>query len=166
MFTKLRVIFIALALFAVPAMTMAQGAQVAFGGLKHDSSLPVEVTSDQLEINQADGSATFIGNVIIGQGTMRLSAGRVVVEYAKGGGAQRISKLHATGGVVLVNGDEAAEAKQAIYSIDNSNIVMTGNVILTQGQSALSANRMVVDLKTGQAKLEGRVKTILQTGGN
>jgi lipopolysaccharide export system protein LptA len=43
---------------------------------------------------------------------------------------------------------------------------MTGNVILTQGQSALSSNKMVVDLNTGQATLEGRVKSILQTGGN
>ena len=41
-----------------------------------------------------------------------------------------------------------------------------GGVILTQGQNALSAERMIVDLNTGKATLEGRVKTILQTGGN
>ncbi|MCK4713868.1 MAG: LPS export ABC transporter periplasmic protein LptC [Marinosulfonomonas sp.] len=166
MFTQLRVIFITIALVAMPVMATAQGTQIAFGGLKHDSTQPVEMSSDQLQINQADGSAVFSGNVVIGQGTMRLSAARVVVEYAKNGGGQRISKLHASGGVVLVNGGEAAEAREAIYSIDNGTIVMSGDVILTQGQSALSSNRMVVDLKTGQATLEGRVKTILQTGGN
>ncbi len=166
MFTQLRVIFITLALVAMPAIATAQGTQIAFGGLKHDTTQPVEITSDQLQINQADGSAVFSGNVVIGQGTMRLSAARVVVEYAKNGGGQRISKLHASGGVVLVNGGEAVESQEAIYSIDNGTIVMSGDVILTQGQSALSSNRMVVDLKTGQATLEGRVKTILQTGGN
>jgi len=166
MYIQLRAVMIALALAGAPAITAAQGTQITFGGLKHDTTLPVEMASDSLQINQANGSAVFTGNVVIGQGSMRLSAARVVVEYATGGTTRRISKMHATGNVVLVNGTEAAEANEAVYSIDSGNIVMTGNVILTQGQSALSSNRMVVDLKTGQATLEGRVKTILQTSGN
>jgi len=166
MFTKMRIILMALALVTLPHAAMTEGTQVTFGGLKHDSSLQVEVSSDKLQINQTDGSAVFTGNVVIGQGTMRISAGRVVVEYSKGTGPRRISRMHATGGVVLVNGAEAAEAQEAIYSIDSGNIVMTGNVILTQGQSALSSNRMDVDLNTGQATLVGRVKSIIQTGGN
>lgn len=166
MFNQLRMVFVALALVATPVSATAQGTQITFGGLKHDATQPVELSSDSLQINQSNGSAVFTGNVVIGQGTMRLSANKVVVEYAEGNGARRISKMHATGNVVLINGAEAAEANTAIYSIDNGNIVMTGNVILTQGQSALSSNRMVVNLKTGQATLEGRVKTILQTGNN
>jgi len=166
MFIQLRMMLILLAVILMPALATAQGTQITFGGLKHDTSQPVEMASDSLQINQANGSAVFTGNVVIGQGTMRLSASRVVVEYAQGAIPRRISKLHATGGVVLVNGTEAAEASEAVYSIDSGNIVMTGNVILTQGQSALSSNRMVVNMKTGQATLEGRVKTILQTGGN
>jgi len=166
MFTNIRAIFMALLLVLTPAITTAQGTQVAFGGLKHDSTQPVEVSSDALQINQEDGSAVFTGNVEVGQGTMRLSADRVLVEYSTGDGPRKISKMHATGNVVLINGAEAAEAAEAVYSIDTGNIVMTGNVILTQGQTALSSNRMVVNMNTGQATLEGRVKTILQTGGN
>ncbi len=158
-------IFLALVFVTIPTAPTAQGTEIAFGGLKHDSNLPVEVSSDQLQINQDDGSAVFIGNVIIGQGTMRLSANRVAVEYSQGAD-RRILKMRATGDVVLVNGAETAQANEAVYSIENSNIVMTGDVILTQGQSALSAQRMIVDLNTGKATLEGRVKTILQTGGN
>ena len=165
MFKKICAFLVALMFVTAPTISTAQGTQVAFGGLKHDSKLPVEVSSDQLQINQTDGSAIFSGNVVIGQGAMRLSANRVVVKYTQGT-PRKISQMHATGNVVLVNGTEAAEANDAIYSIDSGNIVMTGNVILTQGQSALSSQRMVVDLKTGKATLEGRVKTILQTGGN
>lgn len=167
MFNQLRSVFMAVLLLLVtPTLGLAQGTQVAFGGLKHDSSLPVELSSDQLQINQEDGSAVFSGNVVIGQGTMRLSANKVVVEYTQNSGQRKISKLHATGNVILVNGAEAAEAQNAVYSIDSGNIVMTGGVILTQGGNALSSNRMVVDLNTGQATLEGRVKSILQTGNN
>lgn len=154
------------AFFALPAF--AQGAQVPFGGLKHDASLPVEITADQLSVDQADGSAMFVGNVVIGQGEMRLSAGKVRVEYTAEGGdpTGRIRRLMASGGVTLVNGSEAAEAQEAEYTIATGTIVMKGDVILTQGANALSSQRMVVDLGSGLATLEGRVKTILQSGGN
>jgi len=146
----------------------AQDAQVAFGGLQHDASLPVEISADQLSIDQGDGTAVFKGNVIIGQGELRLSAGLVLVEYAAADGAAtgQVSRLLASEGVTLVSGNEAAEAQSAEYSIDNATIIMQGNVILTQCNNALSSDRMVVDLSSGQASMQGRVRTILQTGGN
>lgn len=151
---------------ALAGPVLAQGAQIAFGGLKHDSSLPIEITADQLAVDQADGSATFNGNVLIGQGEMRLSASHVQVEYVTGEGSTgQISKLHATGGVTLVNGAEAAEAREAIYTVTAGQIVMTGDVILTQGQNALSGDRLTVDLASGTGQMDGRVKTILQPGG-
>lgn len=144
----------------------AQGTQIPFGGYEHNASLPVEVISDALEVDQESGNATFIGNVVIGQGDMRLKAAKVVVVYKAGedqsGG--KIARMVASGGVTLVNGPEAAEAEEAVYTIDAASIVMSGNVILTQGQNALSASEMVVDLNTGRAQMTGRVKTILQSG--
>ena len=141
---------------------LAQGAQVAFGGLKQDTSLPVEVTADALEVNQADGSAVFTGNVLIGQGEMRLSANKVRVEYDTAGG---IDRMHATGQVLLVSGGEAAEASEAVYTIETASVVMTGNVILTQGDNALSGQKLWVDLTTGTGRMEGRVSTIFNPGG-
>jgi lipopolysaccharide export system protein LptA len=38
---------------------------------------------------------------------------------------------------------------------------MSGGVLLTQGASAIGADSMVVDLKTGAAQLDGRVRTTL-----
>lgn len=152
--------------FSMAGMALAQ-ATVPFGGLQHDSSLPIEITADQLQVDQADGTATFIGNVVIGQGEMRLSAGKVRVTYASGEGVTgEIHELIASGGVTLVNGAEAAEAAEAVYNVDTGRIVMTGGVILTQGLNALSSDKLVVDLGSGQAVLEGRVKTIIQSGGN
>ena len=158
----------ALALLVLaPAPTLAQGTNIAFGGLSQDTGLPVEITADSLEVSQADGTAVFRGNVMIGQGEMRISAGLVKVEYARSGDAGgQISRLIASGGVTLVSGAEAAEAQKAVYSIDSGLIVMTGGVILTQGRNAMSADRLTVNLKTGTGRMEGRVKTILQTDGN
>ena len=164
----LRTLFITLFLASMPVVSIAQGTSVAFGGLKHDASLPVEVTADALAVDQNDGNAVFTGNVVIGQGSMRLSANKVLVEYSTSNGDStgKISRMHATGNVVLVNGAEAAEAREAVYTIGSAKIIMTGDVILTQGRNALSSQRMVVDLNTGKAVLEGRVKTIFRTDGN
>ena len=158
----------ALALLVITGTAYAQGASVAFGGLKHDASLPVEITADELTVDQATGSAVFIGNVVAGQGEMRLSAGRVQVQYAteNGQATGRINQLVATGSVTLVNGPEAAEADKAVYSVGGAEIVMTGNVILTQGVNALSGEKLTVDLTSGSGRMEGRVRTIFQTGGS
>lgn len=164
----LRTAIIVLAAFVVPVLAFAQGAQVAFGGLKHDSSLPVEVSADSLEVNQTDGTAVFIGNVVIGQGDMRITAARVDVEYAAQdtGSAGRISTMRASGGVAVVTGADAAQGNEALYTIDTGSIVMTGDVVLTQGENALSGQRLVVNLEDGTGVMEGRVKTIFQTGGS
>lgn len=152
------------ATIAAPIVANAQGATVAFGGLKQDTTLPVEISADQLTVNQADGTATFTGNVLVGQGEMRLSAGTVQVEYGADG--KTIASLHASGGVTLANKSEAAEAREAIYTIDSGQVTMTGDVLLTQGASAISGQKLVIDLKAGTGSMEGRVQTIFVPGGN
>ena len=145
----------------------AQGTEVPFGAFKHDSSLPVELSADRLMVDQGDGTAVFSGNVTIGQGDMRITAGEVRVTYAADGDATgNIERLEATGGVTLVSGAEAAEAREALYTIETGVIVMTGDVLMTQGRNALSAGKLTVNLEQGTGLLEGGVRTILQTGSN
>lgn len=136
-----------------------QGAQVAFGNTRVNSSLPVEVTADNLDVNQDDGTALFTGNVLIGQGEMRLSAPRVLVIYKKD--QNGIEELQASGGVTLVSGEDAAEAQNAEYNIDSGLIEMQGNVLLVQGVNTLTGDKMFVDTRAGTARVTGRVKTIL-----
>lgn len=167
----LRPAILAAALGALAAgAALAQGAQVPFG-FRQDSSLPVEVSADRLQVNQADGSAVFSGNVVVGQGEMRLTAAVVRVEYVtdppaagETRGRSRISRLHASGGVTLVSGEEAAEAREAVYSVDEGRVVMTGEVVLTQGPNVLAGDRVTVNLNDGTALVEGRVRTVLQPG--
>ena len=162
--SALRHVFLCLVLAAPLAPATAQGTNVAFGTIRQDTNQPVEVTADNLEVDQETGTAIFTGNVLIGQGEMRLSAARVLVVYrAENRG---IARMEATGGVTLVSGPDAAEAARADYNIDDGTIVMTGNVLLAQGASALSADRMSVRLSDGTAQMSGRVRTVLQTGTN
>ena len=87
----------------------AQETQVAFGATQADPSLPVEVTSEKLNVNQEDGSAEFLGNVIVIQGEMRLTAERVLVIYNEE--RSGIERMEATEDVVLVSPPDAAEGR-------------------------------------------------------
>ena len=140
--------------------SLAQSTSVAFGSIKQDTDAPVEVSADQLAVNQEDGSALFTGNVVIGQGEMRLSAPMVLVIYKKV--QTGIERLEATGGVTLVSGPDAAESERADYDIDDGTVLMRGNVLLTQGPNAMTSERMTVNLDDGTAQMVGRVRTVLQ----
>jgi len=140
----------------------AQQAGVRFGGLTQDTSAPVEVTSETLSVDQADGSAVFTGNVLVKQGEMRMTAATIRVEYGDGG--QGIQRLLASGGVTLVSPTDAAESDEAVYTIGSGTVVMTGNVLMTQGAAAISGNKMTVNLKDGTGTVTGNVKTIFTPG--
>jgi lipopolysaccharide export system protein LptA len=147
--------------FAVPATAQTN---INLGGIAADPSAPVEVTADNLNVDQDTGSAVFSGNVVIGQGDLRLSAPSVQVTYAADSGD--ITRLQATGGVTFATATEAAEAQSADYNLASGLLTLNGNVLLTQGQSALSADSMVLDLNAGTAQMNGRVRTVFQQDGN
>jgi lipopolysaccharide export system protein LptA len=151
----------------LPALALAQGSEVPFGGLKHDAGQPVEITAERLDLDQAAGSAVFVGGVKVGQGALRLAADRLEVFYQGGpeGGSGEVRRMVAVGNVTLSNGTEAAEAERATYEVAAGTIAMEGDVLLTQGRNALSSERLDIDLNRGTGRLQGRVQTIFSPGG-
>ncbi|NDV02842.1 LptA/OstA family protein [Pseudoroseicyclus tamaricis] len=148
------------------ALAGPAAAQSSFdlGQIDVDPSAQVEVTADSLEISQEDGTAVFSGNVVVGQGEMRISAGEVRVNYSDETGD--ITRLDLSGGVTFATPTEAAEAQAAEYDIGSQLLTLTGDVLLQQGQSAIGAERAVIDLGAGTARMEGQVRTVLgQTPG-
>lgn len=144
---------------AFPAFAQSS---VPFGGFSHDSSQQVEITAETLTVNQSTGSVVFDGDVLVGQGELRLNADQVTVFYSGEGGRGDVTRMEAAGNVTLTNGAEAAEAQNASYDVAGGQITMTGDVLLTQGPNALSGQELEIDLDTGTARMKGRVQTILQ----
>jgi len=146
-----------------PLLAVAQSTSLALSGFEFDGSAPVEVTADSLAVDQNTGIATFKGNVIIGQGSIRISASEVQVIYSDETG--EIARFVAAGGVTFVTESEAAEAESADYDLTTGMLVLTGSVLLKMGASALSADTMTVSLEDGTAMLEGNVRTVLAPSG-
>lgn len=151
------------ATLVVTSPALAQ-TNINLGAVNADPSAPLEITADNLSIDQASGSAVFQGNVVMSQGDLRLAADRVLVIYNDASGD--ISQLSASGGVTFVTQTEAAEASTAEYDLDAGTLVMAGDVLLTQGASAIASDRMRVDLTSGAAQMEGGVRTIFNQGEN
>ena len=155
-----------LVLFIVGTVSaLAQSANIAMGTGRFDASLPVEVTADRFSIDQSSGEAVFDGNVLVVQGEVRLSAGTVTIEYEPGGNANAISRLLASGGVTFVTANDAAEAADAVYSVSQGTVTLSGDVLLTQGQNAIAGDRLVVDLESGNGRMEGGVRTVFTPSG-
>lgn len=142
------------------AFTASAQTSLSLGGFTIDPDAPVEMTADKLTVSQSDGSAQFEGNVIIAQGVIRLAASLVTVTYLEAGG---IDRLNASGGVTLVTQTESAKAETAEYDLTNRQLMMRGEVVLIQGQNAISADSMNIDLASGAAVMEGRVRTVLSS---
>lgn len=158
-----RHIFIALAIAGLTALTLPAAAQVAigFGGVAHDSEQPVEAMSDNLTIDQTNGRALFSGNVIIIQGDLRIAAEAVEVIYSDRDGQRQVEEVIATGGVLITRGEDAAEGRDAIYSVPSAILTMTGDVLVTQGATTIAGDNLVIDMNTGDGIVDGRVRTVL-----
>ncbi|MFM2356887.1 MAG: hypothetical protein RLZZ528_2623 [Pseudomonadota bacterium] len=146
------------------ALAQSDGAEVKVEGLRADPTQPVEVTSETLTVDQTGGTAVFQGNVVVIQGDMKMTAPEVTVHYDKKD-QSTIERITATGGVTLVSPDSAAEARDAVYTIETGVVVMTGAVLLNQGPSTMSGEKLTVDLDDGTGRMEGGVKTVLMPKG-
>jgi lipopolysaccharide export system protein LptA len=136
-----------LALLAVPASGQAlQG---------HNSNAPVDVAADRIEVQDRADRAIFSGNVLVKQAGLTLSSARLTVAYDNGGSGVAIRRLDATGGVVVTSATETARGNIAIYDLPRRIITMVGGVQLTKSGSVVNGGRLVIDLNSGRAVVDG-----------
>ena len=141
-----------LSVLAAAQGAFGQGAGSALKG--HDTDAPVDVAADRIEVQDRADRAIFTGNVEVRQGELQLSTARLTVAYANAGGIE-IKRLEATGGVLLRSPSETARSRFAIYDLDRRLVTMIGGVTLTRGQSQVQGGRLVIDLDSGRAVMDG-----------
>mgnify|MGYP002634068927 CR=1 FL=1 len=66
-----------------------------------------------------------------------------------------LTAMRSTGGVVITKSDERATGDAAIYDLDRRLITLVGNVTLTQRGNRLNGGRVVIDLDSGKAVIDG-----------
>ena len=156
--------FLALAAAAASVAALAN-AQEPVSALKgHNSNAPVDVTADRIEVQDRADRAMFLGNVHVRQADLTLDTERLTVAYSNAGGIQ-IQRLDASGGVVVRSPSETARGNFGVYDLDRRLITLVGNVQLSRGGSRIQGSRLVIDLTSGRAVVDGGPAGVGESGG-
>jgi lipopolysaccharide export system protein LptA len=120
----------------------------------HNTNAPVDISADRIEVQERADRAMFTGSVVARQAEMTLTAPRITVAYANAGGV-KIKRIDATGGVTVTSPGEKASGEVGIYDIDKRLITLVGGVTLVRGDSHVKGGRLVIDLRSGRAVVDG-----------
>lgn len=133
----------------------------------HNTNAPVDVTSDRIEVQDRADRAVFSGNVHVIQADMTLDTQRLTVAYSGGQGANglQINRLDAAGGVVVHSPSETAKGDFGVYDLDRKLITLIGDVQLTQQNNLVRGSRLVIDLNSGRAVVDGGPPGVNSSGG-
>ena len=154
----------ALAGAAVTQGALAQSKDPVSALRGHDSDAPIDVAADRIEVQDRADRAIFAGNVKVRQAALSLDTQRLTVAYSSGGGIQ-IRRLDAAGGVVVRSPSETASGNFGIYDLDKKLITLVGDVQLRRAGSQVMGSRLVIDLDSGRAVIDGGPPGVGQSGG-
>ncbi|HXH00021.1 MAG TPA: LptA/OstA family protein [Sphingomicrobium sp.] len=145
-------------------VTLAQSGGSVSALKGHDSNAPVDVAADRIEVQDRADRAVFAGNVKVRQGTLTLDTERLTVAYSSGGGIQ-IRRLDAAGGVTVTSPSEKARGNFGVYDLDARQITLIGDVRLAREGSTINGSRLLIDLQSGRAVIDGGAPGVGQSGG-
>jgi len=145
----------------LPAVSGAQNASPRADA----SRQPVQYGADSGEYTP-DGFS-LRGRAEVTQGGNRLRADAIRGFTSNGD----LNRIEASGGVYFVTPDQSMKGDRAVYTLNDGNVVVTGDVILTQGKSVLTGSRLVYNVRTETARIEGgggngRVQGVFYPQGN
>ena len=150
------------------SVRMLPGAQgsVALG---KDPRQPVDIYSDELDIDDAQKTAHFRSKVVATQGDTTLKTPYLFVKYegkAAGGlsaaapqpgeqSGSRVTLMWARNGVEVVAGtDRRITSDLADFDAKAETALFVGKVHITQDKNVLDGTRLFVDRKVGKSRLE------------
>ncbi len=130
-----------------------------FTGFSKKGDGPIEVDAKTLEIVEEDDQriSTFSGGVTVRRGDTTMKAAQIKLFSSKdseAGDQSGFNRMEATGTVYVNSGKQTVTGSQAVVDNKAQTIVLSGNVVLSQGKDVLAADRLVIDMATGNARVE------------
>jgi lipopolysaccharide export system protein LptA len=155
---------------------IAAGLALALNGtaqaqIATNSDAPVDITADELEVVNAQCLAVWRGAAEALQDRSRLRADVLRIfnkplagakttasPVPAGGNCGPLERMEAEGNVFYVTPTQRVRGDNAVYAAAPETITITGDVVATQGKNVLSGERLVIQVKTGEARMETSVK--------
>lgn len=132
--------------------------------LESDRNKPVHIEADNVELDDQRGVSTYRGNVIITQGTMRITGDKVTVYTSPTGELQRAVSVGkpATYKQRPDNKPEDVKARALTmeYFADKDTVILTDEAHLWQGPNTFTSKKIIYDVAAD------RVDAGKETGGD
>lgn len=141
----------------------------AFQGLGVSGDEPIQFEAEALEVREQDRLAIFSGSVVVRQNQTVLKTAKLTVFYEGQAAtpaeqtAQQVRRLEAVGDVLVTSGNQTASGNKAVFDTKAKTIEVSGNVVLAQGDNVIRGPRLIIDINSGQARMEGgRVQMLIE----
>ncbi|MDZ4371071.1 MAG: LptA/OstA family protein [Phenylobacterium sp.] len=148
---------------AALALCVAGAAQAQ--GLGPNSDGPVDITADELEVQNKACVSIWRGKAEALQGQARLRADLLRAVFATRPGSTSATgtgacgdliRMEAEGNVYYVTSkDQRVRGDAGTYDAQNETVTLTGDVVAVQGQNVLRGSRMVFNTTTGEGRMVG-----------
>ncbi len=137
---------------------------------KHDSSLPIEITSNELKVERDKNLATFSGDVLAKQGEMSIKSEELIINYRdenpdkepnKPGNDKKkssIKKIVANKKVYFSTPTENSSSDSAVFDVEKNILTLENNITLKQDKNILTGSKLTYDLNTGKSTLVNESK--------
>ncbi len=152
----------------VPLSIVAAAVLTASGvahaqGLGPNADGPIDITADELEVQNKTCVSTWRGKAEALQGEARLRADLIRATFATktGGGTGSnacgdLIKMDAEGNVYYVTfKSQRVRGDAGVYDARNETVTLTGDVVAVQDQNVLRGSRMVFNTQTGEGRMVG-----------
>ncbi|MAI07545.1 MAG: hypothetical protein CMF61_01165 [Magnetococcales bacterium] len=135
-----------------------------------DRELPVNITSERMEVVQTENKAFFEGDVKVTYGAATMGSNTLEVLYSGENEQGDVKQVTALGGVIIVHGESTATGDKAVFTPQTSKVLVTGNVVMSKEDNVLKGESLTYDLETGDMNLnnnegDGRIKAIFTIKG-
>jgi len=144
---------------AAPALAKGKSGGILPGASARD---PLNIDAGKLDYFDADQKLVYSGSVIVTNGPSTLKASRITI-FLEGKGAaaagatsnDRVKHIEADGPVTLVSKDQIGTGDHGTYDKADNKVYLSGNVTLTQGENIVKGERLVYDVTSGVASIQG-----------
>lgn len=156
--------FAVLAAFLLAGVAPAQAAGRSGGILPGATAKdPLNIDAGKLDFFDKEQKLVYSGSVIVTNGPSTLKASKITIFLENKGAAaaagatsnDRVKHIDADGPVTLVSKDQIGTGDRASYDKAENKVYLTGNVTLTQGENVVKGERLVYDVTTAIATVQG-----------
>jgi len=150
---------------------------------KTDPKAPIDIEADRLDVDDQKKVAVFRGDVVAAQGGFKILCSEMHSFYkgdtglmaaadpgAKspaGDKGSELTRIEARKDVRVTSKDgQTATGDWADYDAKTNKVTMGGNVVLSRGKNMVRGTRLLIDMTTGQSKIDTAPQnTVAQPGG-